>query len=46
MLPEPISEVPSEQVGEIVQEFIDYDGVKRLKVEQQANGKFTVTPLR
>ncbi|MEK6589347.1 MAG: hypothetical protein AABZ11_01575 [Nitrospinota bacterium] len=40
----PIKNVPKDDVGQVVQDFID-DGVKRLKVEEQSDGNFTVTPL-
>ena len=46
MLPGPISDIPSDHVGEVVQDFIDNDDVKELSVTQQPNGKFTVTPIR
>lgn len=45
-LPAPITDIPSDKVGEVVQDFIDNDGVKDLNVVQQVNGKFTVTPVR
>jgi hypothetical protein len=42
----PITDVPADHVGEVVQDFIDFDGVKELHVTDQPNGKFTVTPIR
>jgi hypothetical protein len=45
-MPPPITDIPSDQVGGVVQDFIDLDGVKELTVTQQTNGKFTVTPQR
>lgn len=45
MVPAPISDIPADHVGEVVQDFIDNDGVEDLKVDQQPNGKFTVTPV-
>jgi hypothetical protein len=45
-MPQPITDIPSDKVGEVVQDFIDLDGIKDLTVTQQSNGKFTVTPVR
>jgi len=45
-LPKTIQDVPKDKVGEVVQSFVDNDGVKNLQVEQQPNGSFTVTPKR
>lgn len=45
-MPPPIIDIPQDKVGEVVQDFIDNDDAKELKVAQQANGKFTVTPVR
>jgi len=45
-LPPPITDIPSDKVGEVVQDFLDFDGVKELNVTQQSNGKFSVTPVR
>lgn len=45
MLPPPITEVPVEHVGEVVQEFITNDHVQHLAVDEQSNGKFTVRPI-
>jgi len=41
-----IQDVPKDKVGEVVQSFVDNDGVKNLQVEEQPNGSFTVTPKR
>lgn len=46
MVPPPVSDVPPDQVGSVVQDFIDFDDVVELKVSKQSNGKFTVTPVR
>lgn len=46
MVPPPISDVPKSKVGEVVQDFIDFDEVVELRVDEQSNGKFTVTPVR
>jgi hypothetical protein len=46
MIPPPMTDVPPGQVGQVVQDFIDFDQVKQLEVNQQANGNFTVTPVR
>ena len=43
-LPKTIQDVPKDKVGEVVQSFVDNDGIKNLQVEQQPNGSFTVTP--
>ena len=45
-MPQPIADVPKEKVGEVVQDFIDLDGVQELRVEQTANGRFLITPVR
>ncbi|MBI3414941.1 MAG: hypothetical protein HY043_06400 [Verrucomicrobia bacterium] len=45
-MPPPITDVPPDKVGEVVQDFIDFDNVRELQVVRQANGKFTVSPLR
>ena len=45
MLPPPITSVPPSQVGQVVQDFIDFDGVQQLTVKKQSNGTFTVTPV-
>jgi len=43
-LPKPLADIPKENVGQVVQSFIDNDGVRKLKVEQQPNGSFIITP--
>ena len=43
-LPEPVKDIPPNQVGEVVQSFIDNDGVKQMDISQQTNGNYTVTP--
>jgi hypothetical protein len=45
-VPDPIKDIPEEKVGEIVQSFIDNDGVKELAVKRQKNGAYTVTPVK
>jgi hypothetical protein len=45
-LPKPITDIPPEEVGEVVQSFIDNDGVKRMDVNEQPDGLFTVTPKK
>lgn len=45
-MPPPIKDVPQEKVGEVVQDFIDFDNIRELQVVRQANGKFTITPVR
>jgi len=44
-LPTPINDVPQNKVGEVIQDFLDFDGVKDIEATQQSNGKFTVTPV-
>ena len=44
-LPTPINDVPKNKVGEVIQDFLDFDGVKEAIVKQQTNGNFTVTPV-
>lgn len=46
MVPPSVTDVPSDQVGSVVQDFIDFDDVVELKVDKQSNGKFTITPVR
>jgi hypothetical protein len=41
-----MTDVPPTQVGHVVQDFIDFDDVKELHVNQQPDGNFTVTPVR
>ncbi|MDR4498743.1 MAG: hypothetical protein MRK02_12615 [Candidatus Scalindua sp.] len=43
-IPAPIKNVQSDEVGTVVQDFID-DDVKRLEVKKQSDGTFTVIPL-
>ncbi len=45
-MPKTMQAVPKDKVGEVVQSFLDNDGVKHLQVEQQPDGSFTVTPKR
>jgi hypothetical protein len=45
-MPPAVRNIPSDQVGDVVQTFIDTDHVKELKVVQQADGTFTITPVR
>lgn len=37
--------VPQDKVGQVVQDFIDFDGVTNLQVTKDADGTFTVTPV-
>ena len=39
---DPIVNVPSEQVGTVVQDFITFDGAKKVVVEMDQNGNFSV----
>ena len=41
-MPKTIQDIPKDRVGEVVQSFLDYDGVKNLQVKQQPDGSFTV----
>ncbi len=45
-LPPPITDVPADKVGEVVQDFIDNDGVTALTVKEKSDGTFVVTPTR
>ncbi len=45
-LPNPISDVPPNRVGAVVQSFITNDGVKQMVVNEQPDRNFTVTPTR
>lgn len=38
-----LSDVPPENVGETVQDFVD-NGTTSLRVERQDNGNYTITP--
>lgn len=40
----PIRDIPGQHVGMVVQSFID-NGESQLQVSQQADGRFTVTPI-
>jgi hypothetical protein len=37
-----VTGIPAEQVGRVVQDYID-DGATKLRVEENADGTFTVT---
>jgi hypothetical protein len=41
---EPITDVPKDQVGTTVQDFIDFGNAKSVTVVQQPNGNYTITP--
>ena len=41
----PISGVDSSHVGQVVQDLVDFDNVSQLKVDKQADGTYTVTPI-
>jgi len=43
-MPDPVENVPRNEVGATVQSFIDDDDVKKLNVEEQPDGLFTITP--
>ena len=45
-MPPAITDISSDKVGEIVQDFIDWADVKELEVTKQSNGRFTVTPVK
>jgi len=45
-LPNPISDIPPNRVGTIVQSFITNDGVKQMDVNELPDGKFMITPVR
>lgn len=40
----PVTGVDPDKVGQVVQDFIDYDKITELGVNQQPDGTFTVTP--
>ncbi len=42
--PQPVLDVPQEEVGNVVQKFLDFDEVTALQINQQPDGHFTVTP--
>jgi hypothetical protein len=37
-----LTDIPADQVGVVVQDFID-NGAVKVRVERQPNGKFTIT---
>jgi len=39
---EPITDVPQGKVGEVVQDFIDFDDAQRVTVVKQPNGTYTI----
>lgn len=39
---EPITGVPRDEVGEIVQSFIDLDDASKVEVLRQPDGKYTI----
>jgi hypothetical protein len=41
----PISEVPSANVGEVVQSFINNDGITELLVAKQPDGNYKISPM-
>lgn len=41
----PITGVPADQVGQVVQDFITFGNVSQLRVDKQDDGTYTVTPL-
>ena len=45
-MPPAITDISSDKVGEVVQDFIDFDDIKELEITKQSNGKFTVTPVK
>jgi hypothetical protein len=40
----PMKDVPPGEVGNVVQSFIENDGVNRLEINRQPDGNFTVAP--
>ena len=40
----PIDNITQDEVGQVVQDFVD-NGIKILKVEKQQDGLYKVTPL-
>lgn len=40
----PRTDVPPDDVGEVVQDFVD-DDVEHIDVKKQPDGNFTITPL-
>jgi hypothetical protein len=45
-MPPAITDISSDKVGEVVQDFIDFDDIKELEITKQSNGTFTVTPVK
>jgi hypothetical protein len=45
-LPEPVTDIPPAEVGQVVQDFVTLDEVKRMDVRQQADGNYAVTPKK
>jgi hypothetical protein len=41
----PMSGVPHCNVGQVVQDFIDFDGITNLQVTKDGDGTFTITPV-
>lgn len=45
-MPAPIKNIPFAKIWDVIRSFVLHDGVTRLRVEQQADGRgWTVTPL-
>jgi hypothetical protein len=42
----PILDIPANDVGDIVQKFVDYDHVTKIEIVKQPDGKFTVVPTK
>ena len=45
-VPNPIQNIPKNDVGDTVQKFIDYDNVTKMEIFRQPEGKFTVIPTK
>ena len=45
-VPNPIRNIPKNDVSDVVQKFIDYDEVTEMEVFKQPDGKFTVVPTK
>jgi hypothetical protein len=41
----PMTNVDPSQVGQVIQDFIDFDHVSQLRVDKETDGTYTVTPL-
>lgn len=41
----PMTGVAKDQVGQVVQDFVDYGQVNQLHVDKQSDGTYTVTPV-